>query len=210
MNRSAVLAFLLTALLSAASIAEEFEPDVDQGADERRDEAAEMAPQPKTIYKSYDENGKLIFSDERVPGAEPVTVRPANTMPKPKEMPVVKSEPEEVKVDYSISITSPENEQTYQNVSSPIPIQVSVMPALPKDFRLKVTDNGTEVAKIGGGYQLEYIERGEHRIEAVLLNDNGKAVSEAKPVVIFVHRTSILVGPNVVKPSPKPKPKPAR
>ncbi|MDF1779737.1 MAG: hypothetical protein P1U67_00430 [Alcanivoracaceae bacterium] len=209
MKRSAVLALLLAALMSSVSIAEEIEADIDQGSGEGRDEAAEMAPQPKTIYKSYDADGKLIFTDERVPGAEPVTIRPANTMPKPKVVPVT-PEPPKAEAQYSVSITSPENEQTFQNVSAPIPIQVSVMPTLPKDYRLKVTDNDTEIAKSGAGYQLDYVERGEHRIEAVLLNENGKMVSAAKPVVIFVHRTSVLLGPNADKPDPKPKPKPAR
>lgn len=184
---------------------------------EEREAAQEQIPAPasqstvtKKVYKSYDRDGSVKFTDEPVDGSQEIEVRESNRVQfvRPEARPSPEDELEQVleirPVSYKISIVAPGDQSHYHNHAEPIPVRVSLQPELQQGDRLEVTDND-ELLTPGdaGGYQLEYPPRGEHRLEARVINSKGNVVAESAPVTIYIHRTSILNNPQA-KPAPKP------
>ncbi|MEE4251085.1 MAG: hypothetical protein V2I38_10890 [Alcanivoracaceae bacterium] len=178
---SVLLLMLLSAVVQAqAEVSPPAqEPEVDEAA----------AEQIQRIYRTVDEEGRPLFTDapdHRAPAKE-VQIREQNTIP--MVVPRIVA-PEEEKVeeplDYKLAITSPANEETLNNPES-MTISVSVNPPPAKGHVLRILDNGEEVANV-----IEWPERGEHRLVAQVLGQDGKVLAESATVVVYVQRVSIL------------------
>ena len=208
MNRAMVLMVaLVLGMPVSASEVEELEA------------APEQVPAPesqstvtKKVYKSYDKDGSVKFTDEPVDGSQEIEVRESNRVQfvRPEVKPSPEDELEQVldikPVSYKVNIAAPGDQSHYHNHAEPIPVRVSVQPELQQGDRIEVTDNGEVISPgEGGGYQLEYPPRGEHRLEARIINSKGNVVAEAEAVTIYIHRASILNRPQA-KPTPKPSP----
>ena len=87
---------------------------------------------------------------------------------------------------YELAITSPANQETLNNPES-MTISVSVNPPPGKGHVLRILDNGEEVTKV-----VEWPDRGEHRLLAQVVGEDGRVLAESAPVVVYVQRVSIL------------------
>lgn len=193
MNRAMVLmvALMLGMPVSASEV-------------EEREAAQEQVPAPesqstvtKKVYKSYDKDGSVKFTDEPVDGSQEIEVRESNRVQfvRPEVKPSPEGEREQVldikPVTYEVSIVSPVDQSHYQNRFEPIPVNVSLRPELQEGDRLEVTDNGEPLAANEvGGIELGFLVRGEHRLVARVVNSEGKQVSESAPVTVYIHRAS--------------------
>lgn len=153
-------------------------------------EAATEEVQVQRIYRTVDEQGRTVFTDAPDPRgpAQEVEVRPQNTIP--MVLPTV-TPPAEEKADdefsgYELAITSPANQETLNNPES-MTISVSVNPPPGKGHVLRILDNGEEVTKV-----VEWPDRGEHRLLAQVVGEDGRVLAESAPVVVYVQRVSIL------------------
>lgn len=185
---------------------------------EEREAAQEQIPAPesqsrvtKKVYKSYDKDGSVRFTDEPVDGSQEIEVRESNRVRfvRPEVRPSPEDELEQVldikPVTYEVSIVSPVDQSHYQNRFEPIPVTVSLQPELQEGDRLEVTDNGEPlVPGESGGIQLGFLVRGEHRLVARVINSEGKPVAESPPVTVYIHRASAKS--RNVAPAPKPTP----
>lgn len=183
---------------------------------EEREAAQEQVPAPesqstvtKKVYKSYDKDGSVKFTDEPVDGSQEIEVREANRVQfvRPEVRPSPEDELEQVldikPVTYEVSIVSPVDQSHYQNRFEPIPVKVSLEPELQEGHRLEVTDNGEPLAPgESGGIKLGFLVRGEHRLVARVINREGKPVAESPPVTVYIHRASA----KNKKATPAPKP----
>lgn len=186
---------------------------------EEREAAREQVPAPesqstvtKKVYKSYDKDGSVKFTDEPVDGSQEIEVRESNRVQfvRPEARPSPEDELEQVldvkPVSYRVGIVAPGDQSHYHNHAEPIPVRLSVQPELQQGDRVEVTDNGEVIsADDAGGYRLEYPARGEHRLEARIINSKGNVVAESEAVTIYIHRASALNRPQA-KPTPKPAP----
>jgi hypothetical protein len=200
-----IMALCCVFLAGSAAADDHMDSVVETGADNASSESV-VSQEPLRIYKSVGKDGVPSFSSDSVDGAEEIELKPSNsvriTPTKPSTF-VVPEEPE--KKDYKVSISSPENDKHYHNDPKPVPVAVSVSPALEQGYSLEVTDNGALLADASGKYVLEFPERGEHRLVARVVDDKGEVLAESKAVTIFVHRVSQLTNPQFSKPKPKPK-----
>ncbi|PKM23242.1 MAG: hypothetical protein CVV10_00015 [Gammaproteobacteria bacterium HGW-Gammaproteobacteria-14] len=175
------IAPLITMIVSVTSYA--VEKDVSASAADER---------VKRIYRMVDEHGNTVFTDsppEHLPAQE-VELKPLNTVPRPppRRAPL-QEESEPVSVEYKLAITSPVDQAVFQNPSEPLAISVSVEPALGEGHSLRVLHNGAPLS----GFQLVQPERGEHRLQLVVDDAEGKRVSQSAPVVVYVHRASVMM-----------------
>ena len=162
-------------------------------------EGADSVPAQR-VYKSYDRNGNVIFSDEPVEGArqvQEVDVHESNSIRFEKTRKVevpVESKPVTAP-DFHVSIVSPVAQTHYHNSPDPVPISVQVSPSLGDLYQLEVTDNGNKVEKNNGKFALDYPDRGEHKLVARVIDRDGKVLAESAAVTIYVHRVSKLTNP---------------
>ena len=183
MLRFSVLLLVLFSVAAQAG-AEELPLTADEsGVDEAAGE------QTQRIYRTVDDQGRPVFTDapdSRRPAQE-VQIREQNTIPMavPK-VAVPADEKAKASLDYKLAITSPKNEETLQNPES-MTVAVSVSPEPSKGHVLRLLDNGDEVAMV-----IEWPDRGEHRLVAQVLSQEGEVLAESAEVVVYVQRVSIL------------------
>lgn len=182
------------------------ESDIEIGADDVRSEES-VSHEPLRIYKSVGKDGVPSFSSDSVDGAEEVEIKPTNSVRITPTKPSAAALPAPPKKKaYKVSISSPENDKHYHNDPNPVPITVSVSPALGARETLEVLDNGSLLADVGGKYTLEFPDRGEHQLVARVIDEDGEVLATSEIVTIFVHRVSQLTNPRFQRP-PQSKPR---
>ncbi|WP_198588698.1 DUF4124 domain-containing protein [Alloalcanivorax mobilis] len=157
--------------------------------------ADEASGRDDTIYRTTDKNGNVVFTDNPADKsrAEPVRLREPNTVPMKAPLPVGEPKAADDKQQPAfqgyqrLAITSPEDQATVRNPSSPVPVRISLEPALRDGHRLVVLDNGTPLQ----GQALENPNRGSHTLQVEVRDASGASVARSEPVVIYVHRTSV-------------------
>src|SRR5690606_13442844 len=96
------------------------------------------------IYRMTDGQGRVIFTDSPPPGAaaEEVHQSRPNTLPPPPRQRLENRRANEPQPDafkgYTLSISAPAHEQTFQNPQEPIAVQVSLTPPLQGEHSLRV------------------------------------------------------------------------
>lgn len=152
-------------------------------------EIDEAADQSQRVYRTVDQQGRPVFTDapdHRVPVQE-IEIRQQNMIP--MVVPRIKTQPPlavETIPDYKLAITSPENETTMHNPES-LTVVISVNPAPAEGHTARLLNNGEETSR-----HIEWPNRGEHRFVAQILDGSGKVLVESAPVIVYIHRASIL------------------
>lgn len=187
------LSVLLMALLSAAALAAESATKVaaPQGheATSSADEVEKVDESKARIYRTVDEQGRPLFTDapdSRRPNEE-VQIREGSTvkMVRPK---TIKSAPEQVAstAEYEVAISAPADGETLSNPEA-MNVTITVVPAPAEEHSLRLLDNGEQVPVL-----IEWPDRGEHRLVAQVVDQDGQVLAESKPVVVYVQRVSLL------------------
>ncbi|MBY6187988.1 DUF4124 domain-containing protein [Marinobacter hydrocarbonoclasticus] len=156
------------------------------------------------IYKWTDANGQVHYSDKPRDGAEVVEVdtSKASTIilakPGPTPPPQVVEAP-----SYRIRLTAPEEQATVRDNNGQLDIQIALEPDLLADHRIELLLDGSVVRTVGGGgsFALDNLDRGEHQLQARVIDENGKVLASSAKRTVFLHRHSRLISP------PRPQPR---
>ncbi|WP_281647813.1 DUF4124 domain-containing protein [Parendozoicomonas sp. Alg238-R29] len=155
-----------------------------------------LTPVQAEVYKTVDENGNVIFTDKKPKNklSETVEIGPILTLPatpvKPRSL--TRPKKQESAVYKSVMITSPENEQSFQNpVSITITAKVSPAPQGGHRFRLLV-DGQVEQDSDAPSFEIKQPSRGAHSIKVQVIDAQGKALISSETSTIYVHRHSVL------------------
>lgn len=146
------------------------------------------------IYKSKDEKGNIIFSDQPSPDAdivelpEPNTTAPVTVPPKPVNG---ESEEEEGFESYQLSITKPADGTLIPNGLIGFTVSARISPALKEGHKLQLLINGKEHSR-NTRTQIEVasIPRGKHRLQLVALNEKGEKIGSSAAISINALRPS--------------------
>lgn len=144
--------------------------------------------QAAEVYKVVDEDGRVTYTDSPPQGkkAEKLELRQSNSLPPIVTERPARDEPEaELPPDYDLQITYPPHDFHVNPGIRDLNIQVAVEPSLEADHQLQITDNG-EV--INGTTMENIVVRGTHVIQARVVDEQGRTLSEAEPIEIHVHR----------------------
>ena len=150
------------------------------------------------VYRWKNAEGNLTFSDTPRDGAEKIEIGDVMTIPAHRAtqtLSSVKEKPKAVKYN-SVAISSPANDHTYRNNEAlTVPVSVSVSPPLQIRFghNLQLLVNGQSSGEPGRSlnFSLDEVERGEHRLQAVVLGPDGTAIERSPVSKFFVHKPSI-------------------
>ena len=150
--------------------------------------------QSEAIYKYYDKNGNLVFTDEPVTGAEPLELPKVTTIP---AMPVPKSTPPEPKPQpfsyQSIAISAPQHEENFINNQGTFTVTVALEPALRRSDQVQLYFNGQPQGepKALTSFSFTNMDRGSYTVEAEVLTKDGKPMGRSGSVTFFVRRATI-------------------
>jgi len=149
-----------------------------------------------TIYKSTDEQGKVIYSDEPRPGAVKIEIptEPAGIVPVPSGE--AKAKPpapaQELPPYRSLTIVAPADDAVVEYGGGWVNVFVSVEPALKVDRghlvrlrldgRLLHTGTGATTAAIPD------VERGTHTLQAEIVDQTGTVLIVSAPVTFYQHQ----------------------
>ncbi len=130
----------------------------------------------ETVYKTVDENGKIIFTDKPSEEAEQIKIKELDNSinnPNPgKYKPSTQKQEEEDKYK-SLVVSSPENGAGIRSNNGNVSISVSLEPGLNPGHKIVVSMDGKEVGS-GSSVSLQNVDRGTHSISARVVDSDGK------------------------------------
>ncbi|MDT8453253.1 MAG: DUF4124 domain-containing protein [Gammaproteobacteria bacterium] len=150
------------------------------------------------IYRSVDEDGNVIYSDQELPNSELIPTPTDNTvsMPKPEASAPAEEKKEKPTGNYhSFSIVSPDHNAVIRNNAGNITVNLSIDPPLKVGsgdyIRLYLDDEEQSSKLTSSSTQLSNIARGSHTLRAELRNASGKTLKSAS-IQFHLKRISVL------------------
>ncbi|MBB3167150.1 DUF4124 domain-containing protein [Simiduia aestuariiviva] len=152
------------------------------------------------IYKTTDENGRVIFTDTPSDKAESVELRETNVAPSisghsegdagalPKR-PAIKA----AQSAYELFITSPAPNTHLTPGDRSLTVSFEASRALKPGLRYQVLSNGEPLGRSGTetSITVNEIHRGEHQISVIVFDQNQAVLAESPPVTVFVQRAKV-------------------
>jgi len=164
------------------------------------------------IYRSVDAEGNVVFTDAPAADSSPVELAPASTYTPPEytstpdENPGSSSVPAQAFYS-SIKIVQPAAEETVRDNAGNIAVRIELEPELLDEagHRVQFFLDGEPIGEPSSGpiTNLANVDRGDHQVEAAVIDVTGKEILRSSPVRFFLQRYSILNAPN--KPVPAPR-----
>ena len=156
------------------------------------------------IYRSVDETGTVVFSDQHSPGAEPVIVDIV-----PGYAPVAPARPDAIdhsfnesadqlpsarSPDYTLTIIHPVNEESVWINDGNVEVEVLIEPVLQYQLghTLQLTLNGLLVGSPVSTtrFVFEHLDRGSHQLMATVFDERGDALASSATIVFHLHRAA--------------------
>lgn len=150
------------------------------------------------LYKGLDEDGNVAYSDTPFEDSKKMTLPPISIVDTPKVQ--VKEKVVEAKkgkaVKYTrFQITAPGNQQVMWN-NDVLSVTMALAPALNTDggdYIALLLDGKTVVKRsVSQLIQLPRVDRGEHKVQALIRNKQGKVVKRSQAVTFHVKRTVVI------------------
>jgi len=150
-----------------------------------------------TVYRWVDENGVVHYSDqphdnaEKVHVAAPQTYKPAPVATTPGSQ---STQPQHASVYQGCTVTAPGNDETFPNAYS-VTTAVQVSPPVRNGDQVALLLDGAQLPNYprqGGSYTIDPIDRGQHTLQAVVRDVDGKVVCQSESVTFTVLQPSVL------------------
>lgn len=146
------------------------------------------------IYVWRNEQGVLVFSDSPKPGAEEVKTKPGNVIQSSSlvDTEVLDITPQEIVEDYKIEVNTPKNNATIRDNTGSIYIEGAIKPRFKAGLKVQLVLDDTPYKKPQehSMFSLRNINRGEHKIKMLLLDEKGKVIASSPSVTFYMHRAS--------------------
>ena len=150
-------------------------------------------------YRWVDEDGVVQYSDRPQPGAERIelpkanttTVRPYAESQRDSAAEQEAAEPEEPFRYESLSVASPAAEETLWNIEGILNVSLALTPALQSGHRVRVYYDGQLVPNSGTSFQLDEVWRGEHNLQAEVVDEAGNTMIRSQPSRFYVQQSTV-------------------
>lgn len=158
-----------------------------------------LCSQAEEIYKTVDEDGKVIYTDTPLDAGEKVEMKETNTLPPPPYLPGRASGTEgqqEQQPGYTLYIQSPAEGTQVGPEQKSITVEVSLNRDLEDSHFLQLYINEEPH---GGAIKsttlvAQNLFRGQRSLRAVVVDEHGNSIASSPPVTVFV-----------IRPNPKAK-----
>ncbi len=146
------------------------------------------------VYKEVGEDGVPTFSDQAMPGAEPVKIREPVLFTEPNRLPLTDKSngkaAEETRAPYTLLVTEPANESAIRNNAGNISLSISISPGLQENHQGELLMNGTKIRNLSGSGTIELLnlDRGTHAFSVQVVDKRGKVVETGPATSVSVLR----------------------
>lgn len=133
----------------------------------------------ETVYKTVDEDGNVIFSDQPSDGAEQIELQQLQTIKNPNtpRLPPRNTSaraPDPADYYQALSITSPADGEGYRNNAGNLSVSLSLQPALKSGHKVVIKLDGVEIASgTALSATVENVDRGTHSLSATVVDAEG-------------------------------------
>ncbi|HCM46659.1 MAG TPA: DUF4124 domain-containing protein [Colwellia sp.] len=156
--------------------------------------AAPVHPKSSKIYVWRNEKDILVFSDSPRADAEEVKTKPGNIIQLSTSIDteVLDITPQEMLEEYEIVINTPKNNATIRDNTGSIYISGGIKPRFKTGLEVQLLLDGKPHNKpqTHSMFSLRDINRGEHTIKMLLLDEEGKVIASSTSVTFYMHRAS--------------------
>lgn len=148
------------------------------------------------IYKTTDANGNSHFTDTPQADAATVTLKPVNyytaANTNNKQTNTAPAEKSNSAVYKKFVIASPKDQDTLQNTNE-VTVALQLQPTLKTGDSIEFLLDGHALpSTTATSITLNELTRGEHKLQARLLNAEKKLLMTAPVVTIYVHQASVV------------------
>ena len=150
------------------------------------------------IYRTRDNQGRVVFSDQAPENAEEVEVKDIITyVPTAIYRPAPSRQTDVIKVQAydSLTITSPVNDETIRNNAGNLLIVFTIAPLLQSNHSIQVLVDGAvfKTTKAVTSINLTNLDRGQHQFQLQIVEDKSNKVLHSSPgISTTLLRHSIL------------------
>ena len=151
------------------------------------------------IYKTYDKNGNVVFTDVPSNEAQTIEEKPIATMPAlPRDVIDAKTKPlKDVKtaiipIAYKVTVAGLAAQTTLRKEDKVLNASIQLEPALYKEHHLLVSLDGKSLGKdvFSPTIDPSKLERGQHRLEIKVV-DKQQKVLNTEVVDFFIQQTTV-------------------
>jgi hypothetical protein len=151
-------------------------------------------------YTWTDEDGVVHYSDRPQPGAQEVDLgkykAPQGNSLARKPLPRRASTADDDAVESfsydSLTVASPAAEETLWNIEGVLNVSLALSPALRSGHRVQAYFDGTRLETAGLSFQLQEVYRGEHNLQAEVVDETGRVLIRSQPSRFYVQQTSLI------------------
>lgn len=150
-----------------------------------------------TTYRWVDAQGVVHYSDTPQPGAERLQIQPAQTFSDQalhSNQTGAAAVQEAAPDSQACAILQPASQQSFYAPDTVV-VSVQLAPRLRPGEQLTVRLDGKTLRPAddtGLDFQVDDPDRGEHTVQATVRDADGRALCQARPVVFYVQRPSLL------------------
>lgn len=152
------------------------------------------------IYKWVDEDGVIHYSDQPAEGAEIINLPKSsstNSAPRRPQQAAAASDGNDTaggqRFSYSsLTVQSPAAEETLWNIQGTLNVALNLQPSLREGHRLRIYFDGEPQTVDALQFQLDEVWRGEHNLQAEVLDSTNTVMIRSDPIRFFVQQTSVV------------------
>ena len=157
------------------------------------------AAQAVPVYRWVDESGQVNYSDRPAPGAEQIELSTdafsLNTGRSSARVQssALETQPSGAAGYESFVVIQPAPQETLWGTGGKVEVAIGISPELKPPHRLGLYLDGVpaDLDTRATRFEIENVYRGEHTVQAVILDDTNKELLRSAPVTFFVQQTSI-------------------
>lgn len=166
-------------------------------------------PATAEVYRYVDENGTVVFTDQRPSqDAQPMNLPELTVMESPKPAPASPGDgssdegEQQGPVYPSLTMISPKREETFQGSGNTLPVRLVAREALRPDDQVVVFLDGQEQGRFESlSVDLQQVPRGTHEVRVKVHDAADRVVGDTGPVTFHMkqhsqqHRNQPMVTP---------------
>lgn len=159
------------------------------------------------VYKVVDKDGNVSYTDQAPSdGAEPLKLAPISVIEAPTYQTPAKAVAKDgaseeakqpplrfLRKEYAdFAIISPQQDESVWHPDAPVPVQWGTGKQLRAGMQVTIYVDGLQQPSSANTIiPVSQLDRGEHRIEAILIDAQNRTIATAEPIIFFVRRPTL-------------------
>ena len=147
------------------------------------------------VYREVNDEGVPTFSDQAMPGAEPITLRkPSIFTDTTYQQSQLKRRSDDsltpMKIDYSLLVTNPLDDSVVRDNAGNLNLTISISPSVQSGHSAELLMDGTKIRDVQGNgiIALTNVDRGTHAFNIRIIDKEGNVVTDGPSNKISILR----------------------